>query len=216
MNLWDSILLKVLIQVNSKRLSNRKLTFLTNRMIQVYVLKYKLVKLFCNILMNRDSPKLSLQTVLKVSANFKNLLYINTFMYFSTCTLLMSIIDQFLVSGSNGTTLNRTLVSPSVFAPGYSCLSLDVAKFHLHPYSASFLNVSAYQPYNRYSLVVNDFGLLNSSWKNYEFTVQMYYGYNLSLQISATTFQAYIAVDNVKNVPGYCQSGRDNILREFC
>lgn len=137
-------------------------------------------------------------------------------MYFSTCTLLMSIIDQFLVSGSNGTTLNRTLVSPSVFAPGYSCLSLDVAKFHLHPYSASFLNVSAYQQYNQHSLVVNDFGLLNSSWKNYEFTVQMYYGYNLSLQISATTFQAYIAVDNVKIVPGYCQSGRDIILRVFC
>lgn len=160
-----------------------------------------------------------MQTVFNVSANFKNLLYIYTFMYISTCTLLMSIIDQFLVSGSNGTTLNRTLVSPSVLAPGYSCLSLDVAKFHLHPYSASFLNVSAYQPYNRYnrySFVVNDFGLLNSSWKHYEFTVQTYYPYNLSLQISATTFQAYIAVDNVKNVPGYCQSGRDNILREFC
>uniref|UniRef100_K1Q6C7 MAM and LDL-receptor class A domain-containing protein 2 n=1 Tax=Magallana gigas TaxID=29159 RepID=K1Q6C7_MAGGI len=125
--------------------------------------------------------------------------------------------DQFLVSGSNGTTLNRTLVSPSVFAPGYSCLSLDVAKFHLHPYSASFLNVSAYQPYNRYSLVVNDFGLLNSSWKHYELTVQTYYyPYNLSLQISATTFQAYIAVDNVKNVPGYCQSVVSDLYSNEC
>lgn len=124
----------------------------------------------------------------------------------------MSIIDQFLVSGSNGTTLNRTLVSPSVMAPGYSCLSLDVAKIHLHPYSASFLYVRAYQTYNQYYLEVNDFGMLNSSWKHYEFTVQSYYyPYNLSLQISATTFQAYIGVDNVKIVPGYCQSGRDYI-----
>lgn len=127
----------------------------------------------------------------------------------------MSITDQFLLSGSNGTSFNRTLISPSDIASGTSCISLDVAKIHLHPYSASFLYIRANQIYNQYHLEVNDFGLLNASWKHYEFTVQVfYYPYNMSLEISATTFQAFIAVDNVKIVPGYCQSGMDYI--EYC
>ncbi|XP_061181248.1 MAM and LDL-receptor class A domain-containing protein 2-like [Saccostrea echinata] len=48
--------------------------------------------------------------------------------------------DQFLVAGSDHYLYNRTLRSPRHLFYGTSCLSLDVAKVHLHPYSASFLD----------------------------------------------------------------------------
>lgn len=114
--------------------------------------------------------------------------------------------DQFLVAGSTDTIYNQSLTSPKRLIVGTACLSLDVAKVHLHPYSASFLLIRS--SHSSASLLeVNDFSLLNSSWRRLEVTINNYY-YGASLIFYATTFHAYVAIDNVNLEYGMCSSGK--------
>lgn len=138
---------------------------------------------------------------------------------------------KFLIAGSNGTMYNRTLKSPLEKLSGISCLRLAVAKFHLHPYAASFLRIQIksqyiymYPGYNyTYDYVlgvleVNDYNVLNTSWQHYDITIvdrYTYYAADVFLEFSATTYQAYIAVDNVEVTPGVCQSGKNDCLKHL-
>lgn len=111
------------------------------------------------------------------------------------------------MAGSTETIYNQSLTSPRRLFYGTSCLSLDVAKVHLHPYSASFLLISSSYSSSSSLLEINDFSLLNSSWQRQEVTIYNYYS-GASLIFSATTFHAYVAIDNVNIKYGMCSSGK--------
>jgi hypothetical protein len=114
--------------------------------------------------------------------------------------------DKFLVVGGTDPSYNQSLTSPKLLFYGTSCLSLDVAKVHPHPYSASFLLI---RPSYSYApiLEINDFSQLNSSWQRHEVTINNYYS-GASLIFLATTFDAYVAIDNVNLTYGVCSSGK--------
>lgn len=67
-------------------------------------------------------------------------------------------------------------------------------------------------------LEVNDYNVLNTSWQHYDITIvdrYTYYAADVFLEFSATTYQAYIAVDNVEVTPGVCQSGKNDCLKHL-